>query len=131
MVGALGLAAELLLLDHTESFTQWLPLAVLALVIVDTAWVAARPSRAALRFFRLLMLAVVVTGVAGVVLHYRSNVEFELEMQPAIAGRKLIWASLKGAIPALAPGALAQLGLLGLLFTWGHPGLRAPGTPRP
>jgi hypothetical protein len=57
-------------------------------------------------------------------LHYRSNVEFELEMYPTLAGGALVWQSLKGAIPALAPAALAQLGLMGLVLTLGHPGLR-------
>jgi hypothetical protein len=124
VIGTLGLIAELLLLDHTEEFTQWLPLAMLSLVLAGAAFVAVRPGRLALRVFQLLMLAVIATGVAGVVLHYRSNVEFELEMNAAISGRELIWRSLKGAVPALAPGALAQLGLVGLVFTWGHPGLR-------
>jgi hypothetical protein len=87
--------------------------------------VALRPDRLSLRVFQLLMLAVFATGVAGVVLHYRSNVVFELEMYPSLGGRQLIWQSLKGAVPALAPGALVQLGLVGLAFTLGHPGLRA------
>jgi hypothetical protein len=29
--------------------------------------------------------------------------------------------TLRGAIPALAPGAMAQLGLLGLLVSYRHP----------
>ena len=36
---------------------------------------------------------------------------------------KLVWKALRGATPALAPGALAQLGLLGLLYTYRHPAL--------
>jgi hypothetical protein len=122
-----GLAVELLLLEHTETFAQWLPLAVLGAVLAAVVPVVAWPGRASLRVFQALMLAVFATGAAGVVLHYRSNVEFELEMYPTLRGGALVWQSLKGAIPALAPGALAQLGLMGLVFTIGHPGLRAPG----
>jgi hypothetical protein len=126
VLGAAGLAAELILLEHTETFAQWLPLAVLGVALAQAGWVAVRPGRVSLRLFQALMLGVLAVGVAGVVLHYRSNVEFELEMYPTLGGRALVWQSLKGAVPALAPGALAQLGLLGLVFTIGHPGLRAP-----
>jgi hypothetical protein len=125
-VASLGLVAELLLLDHKETFSQWLPLAVLALVIVAGVAVAVRPTALPIRLFQALMIGVFITGMVGIYLHYRSNVEFELEMYPTLGGWQLIWQSLKGAIPALAPGALAQLGLLGLVFTLGHPGLRAP-----
>jgi hypothetical protein len=128
LVGAVGLEAELLLLEHRETFAQWLPLAVLGVVIAAVVGVALRPSRTSLWLFRLLMIGVFVTGAVGVWLHYQSNVEFELEMYPTLTGRQLIWQSLTGAIPALAPGALAQLGLLGLVFTLGHPALRPPQT---
>ena len=126
VIATVGLAAELLLLDHFETFAQWLPLAVLGVCFASAVFVVLRPARTSLRLFQVVMLATFATGVAGVVLHYRSNVEFELEMYPTLGGWPLIWQSLKGAIPALAPGALAQLGLLGLVFTVGHPGLRSP-----
>jgi hypothetical protein len=125
VIGTLGLIAELLLLEHTEAFNQWLPLAVLGAGLVGSMWVAIRPATGSLRLFQILMLAFVATGCLGVYLHYSSNVEFELEMYPTLKGWPLVWQSLKGAVPALAPGALAQLGLVGLVFTYGHPGLRA------
>jgi hypothetical protein len=67
------------------------------------------------------MVAYVLAGALGVFLHLRSNVEFEKEMRPSIAGRELVLETLTGAIPALAPGAMAQLGLLGLLICYRHP----------
>jgi hypothetical protein len=124
-LGTLGLIVELLLLDHTETFAQWLPLAVLGGVLAGTLLVAVRPGPRSLRVFQVLMLAVFATGALGVVLHFRGNALFELEMNPRIGRGALVWASLEGAVPALAPGALAQLALVGLVFTWGHPGLRA------
>jgi hypothetical protein len=126
---SLGLIADLILLEHTDGFSQWLPLAALGVVMVDAIWVAVRPAPTSLRIFQALMIAVFVIGMAGIYLHYRSNVEFELEMNPTLGGPKLVWQSLKGAVPALAPGALAQLGLLGLVFTLGHPRLRRRETP--
>ena len=41
-------------------------------------------------------------------------------MNPTAAGGSLIWSSLTGAMPALAPGTLIHLGLVGLLSTYRH-----------
>jgi hypothetical protein len=49
VLGILGTAAELYLLDHMEETAQWVPLIVLGLSLVVTVWVAATPSRTALR----------------------------------------------------------------------------------
>jgi hypothetical protein len=70
------------------------------------------------------MAVFVAAGFAGVLLHYRGNAEFELEMRPSLAGSELFWKAVKGATPALAPLALTQLGLLGLASTYRHPLLR-------
>jgi hypothetical protein len=127
VLGTLGLVAELLLLDHVETFAQWLPLAVLVAGLAASLAVMVRPEPVSVRIFQLSMLAFVATGATGVFLHYRSNVEFELEMNPTLRGWALVWRSLEGGVPALAPGALTQLGLVGLVFTVGHPGLRRSG----
>ena len=69
------------------------------------------------------MALCVVTGAVGILLHYRGNVEFELERDGSIRGLRLFWEAIRGATPALAPGALSQLGLLGLAYTYRHPSL--------
>jgi hypothetical protein len=51
-------------------------------------------------------------------LHYQSNREFELETYPTMAGLELLRETLTGAIPALAPGALIHIGLIG--FAYGY-----------
>jgi hypothetical protein len=71
----------------------------------------------------------VVVGVLGLYYHYHGNVEFALERNPSLRGTGLIWKALRGATPALAPGALAQLGLLGLLFCYRHPALAGVSAP--
>ena len=121
---ALGLIVELVLLEHTESLWQWLPFGVLAAGLANVAVVARRPSPRALRALQGVMALFVVVGALGVLLHYQGNVEFELERDPSARGLTLLWRSLTGATPALAPGALAQLGLLGLAYTYRHPALR-------
>ena len=133
-IGAAGLEAELLLLEHYESAWQFTPLVLLAVALVGAALVWRRPSSATVRFFQAVMLLCVVAGVVGVFLHYRGNVEFELERESSLRGAKLFWESIRGATPALAPGAMAQLGLLGLVYSYRHPALRrhspvqSPGT---
>ena len=64
------------------------------------------------------MILLLVTGVAGLWLHFDSNVEFEKEMYPNMLGFKLFLESVKGAVPTLAPGAMIMLGLTGLLKTF-------------
>ena len=43
LLGTLGLIAELVLLEHDETFAQWLPLAVLGAGLLGTIAVVARP----------------------------------------------------------------------------------------
>jgi hypothetical protein len=122
-LGAGGLALELLLLEHFESPWQWTPLVLLGVVLAATTALARRPSARAVRLFRALMALCVAAGLAGVYLHYRGNVEFELEREPLRRGIALFWAAIRGATPALAPASLSQLGLLGLACTFRHPAL--------
>lgn len=130
LLGMLGLLAELLLLEHYDSVWQWVPLVVLALgfVLALAAWL--RPGRGTLRALRALSAVYVAAGALGVYLHLDGNVEFARESDTSLRGLPLLWEALRGATPALAPGALAQLGLLGLALAYGHPALRRPGADR-
>lgn len=121
--GFAGTVAELWLLEHTESFAQWLPFLVLLGSAGAMGWAVLRPGPASLWAARLTTLAVAVTGAAGVYLHYRGNVAFELEMDPGLQGLALVRDALKGATPSLAPGLMIQLGLLGWAYTYRHPDL--------
>ena len=86
-------------------------------------WLGASQGPAPVRTLRLIMLAYLATGGLGVLLHYRGNVAFELEMYPTTAGMQLFKKAITGATPALAPGTMAVLGLVGLAYTTGHPRL--------
>jgi hypothetical protein len=122
LIGAIGTGAELLLLEHTEQW-QLVPLVLIAIGLFVLGWLAVSRRRAALRVFQATMVAFLVSGAAGLALHYRGNVEFELEMYPSLGGTGLFWKALTGATPALAPGTMIQLGLIGLTFTYRHPAL--------
>ena len=71
------------------------------------------------------MALCIVAGATGIILHYRGNLEFQLEMDPSQSHWTLFKKAMHAKVPpALAPGVMAQLGLLGLLYTFRHPGLR-------
>lgn len=119
-------AAELALLGHYEDRWQRLPLVLLACglglqplrrrVLAGRAWLA-------------LMVLFAAGGIAGLVQHFRGNAEFELELSPGLGSWALVWESLRGATPALAPASLIGLGLLGLALTLCEPPRHADSTP--
>lgn len=123
VIGMLGLTAELLLMEHTESWEQWIPIVALALGVGVTLWLRLHTSRASVRVFTTLMALYLGAGLLGVYFHYEGNVEFVLERTPELSGLALAWEALRGATPALAPGAMAQLGLMGLVYAYGHPSI--------
>ena len=120
-MGIVGLIVELLLIEHTETRIQWIPLVVLFAGLASCIWLAVRPGSASLRTFQAIMLTFIVSGLAGLYFHYAGNVEFARERYSTLSGASLAWKALRGATPALAPGALAQLGLLGLAYTYTRP----------
>ncbi|HIF55913.1 MAG: hypothetical protein ABGY10_08990 [bacterium] len=123
----LGTGIELIFLEHFEDPWQWAPIALLGAGLVLGAAVVLRPSRPTVRALQLLMISYVLSAGVGLYLHLKANVEFELELRPTMANTELILETLKGAIPALAPGVMVQLGLLGLLACFRHPTLMATG----
>ena len=122
IIGLVGTAAELLLLDHDEEAIQLVPLALIAIAFVTIAWHALNPGGASLRLFQTVMVLFIVAGGVGTILHYRANVEFQREVDPSIAGRALLVKAMKAkAPPALAPGTMTQLGLIGLAYAYRYP----------
>lgn len=110
-----GTLAELLLLEHYEGWRQWLPLGGLVLSAASGVWFALARTTTARAAFQCVMLTLVLLGVAGVILHWRGNLEFEREISPELSGWALWRDVASGATPVLAPGSLVPFGLLGLL----------------
>ena len=121
VVSLLGTTAELLLLEHFEDVWQWVPIALLIGALLTLGWHALERGSASLNVLRGLMVLSLASGFIGVLLHYTGNVEFELEMYPDLSGWKLFKDSMMGATPSLAPGAMIQIGLIGLAWTFRHP----------
>lgn len=114
---SVGTLAELLLLEHVEEFYQLIPVILLAIVIVSTAVFWLRPTRAITNIYRAVLALCLVSALVGIFLHYRANIEFVLERHPKMTGWTLTKEAATGALPALAPGTMAQLALVGLLAT--------------
>jgi hypothetical protein len=117
LVGMVGILIELLLLEHFEDTLQLVPLGLLVLGVVVLLWHARSPHRPSTRAVRAVMVLFLLSGALGVFLHYRGNVEFERERRPQAGGWTLFREAMMGATPALAPGAMVQLGLLGLVYS--------------
>ena len=119
LLGMGGIAVELLLLKHHEGWIQLVPLVLLGLGLAAVAWHAVRPGGASAGAVRATMVAFLAAGAAGVYFHYRANVEFQLESDPSLGGRELLMRVLEAKVPpALAPGVMLQLGLIGLAYTY-------------
>ena len=124
LLGVAGIIAELLLLGHDEDFYQWIPIALAFATMLVSAIVVMRPAAGSIRLFQAVMILMIVSGAVGIYLHFEVNMEFQLEMDPALSGMNLYRkAILAKTPPALAPGAMTQLGLIGLAYTFRHPAL--------
>ena len=126
LIAMVGTGLELLLLGHFEALSQLIPIGLILMALGLLIVYAVSGGALILRLFQVVMALFVVAGVTGIVLHYRSNVEFELELYPTMAGMEFLTKVLTGAIPVLAPGAMIQFGLLGAIYTFRHPVLTRP-----
>ena len=124
ILGIAGVSLELWLMAHTEDIYQLIPLLLAALAVIGIATVVLRPSSGTIRMFQAVMLLFLLSGIVGMYLHFEVNMEFQREMDPALTGMALYQkAILAKSPPALAPGAMIQLGLIGLAYTFRHPAL--------
>jgi hypothetical protein len=118
IIGLIGTEIELFLLKHTDGFWQIVPLGLVGAAIVVVAWCAFTDNSASLRVLDVVMIAFIASGAAGVVLHFKGNIEWERERTPGISGSPLVRQALMGATPTLAPGTMLQLGLVGLIYSY-------------
>jgi hypothetical protein len=124
LLGLIGTGAELLLIGHTEGWRQWIPLALKGFGIGVLGWHFAERGPRSTRAVRAIMIAFIAAGFAGFYYHFQGSVEFKLESNPSLAGWSLFWEAVRSKNPpSLAPGVMVQLGLLGLAYTYRHPGL--------
>ena len=104
-LGTVGVCVELVVLEHYTDWNQLIPLVVAGMGLLAAIWITLVPGLTALRAWQFTMLLFVGTGITGITMHYDVVSE---TVHP----------------PLLAPGLFAQLGLLGLLYTFRHPSAR-------
>jgi len=122
VIGLLGVTVELVALQHYEDPWQFAPFGVIAAALVVSLWQAVAGNGRAVRALRIVAVVRLATGALGVVLHYRGNMAFQLDVNPDLRGWPLFLKIVHAqAPPALAPGVMAQLGLLGLIYCFRHP----------
>jgi hypothetical protein len=127
-LGTLSVSVELWLVEHFGDSNQLIPLVVAGMGLASLVATAVRPRPVTLRLLQFVMLCYAGTGVIGISLHYQANVAAQREVDPTIAGAALFWSVVRSAAPpALAPGILIQLSLVGLLATYRHPVLAEEG----
>lgn len=113
----IGLIPELVLLEHYEEWQQLIPLVLLGAALLSTVLFWLAPRRAVLALFRGVMVLCFASAALGLYFHYQANVEFVLERHPEYRGWQLFKQAMTGGMPALAPGTMAQLALMGLAAT--------------
>lgn len=120
-----GSIAELLLIDHYEDRLQLIPLITYGVALLSLIAAALLKSRAAVRFSQVIMIAMALTGLLGIVLHFRANAEFQRDIDPDLTTSQLIFKALRAtAPPALAPGIMVTLALVGWAYLYDSPAVQ-------
>ena len=112
----MGTALELYLLDHYEDVLQLIPLLCIGTAILFIFLLFFQRTAFLIGVFKFILCITALSGFYGAFLHLRANYEFEQEMTPTANGWELFWESLSGALPALAPGSMIVLALLGYSY---------------
>ena len=109
-------------LEHFESAWMVLPLVAIGLGLATLGLRIVVGPPLTIHLFRGVMCVTILIGLLGAVLHYQAGAEFQSDMDPTLSAGQLLWKVLHmKAPPMLAPGVLAQFGLLGLITTYGLP----------
>lgn len=115
-----GTALELVLVAHDEKTEQLVPFYVLGATAASLILHMVLRRDILRRLVQISMLACIGTGIWGLLLHYDSNLEFKREMDPDLEGWVLTWEALHAkSPPSLAPGAMALIGLIGVVYAYG------------
>jgi len=122
VVGLAGVGTELLFQRHFEDPSQLIPLALIGVALATLLWHRIRGGAGTIRILQITMAFFIASGLLGMYLHFGANVEFQREVEPSLGGVALFWKAMAAKTPpALAPGSMVQLGLIGLAYTYRHP----------
>jgi len=124
VLGLLGTTTDLLLIEHYEDALQLIPLGLASFALIVVGWNVLRSTRLSVRMLQAVMTLLLVAGVLGMTLHYRGAAAFQWEMDATQSSWTVFMKVIRAkAPPLMAPGAMLQLGLIGLVYTYRHPAL--------
>ncbi len=112
-----AVAVELVLVDHIEDWQQWIPFVAVAAGLAAIGWLSVSRGSVAVRAVRVTALLGVATSLAGVCLHLWGNAAFAREVDPTLSAAGIVWESLAGGNPAVAPGLVALASILAAAAT--------------
>ncbi len=111
-----GTGLELILLSHYEDEWQLIPIILLALGLIAFTILLVRYSSILMSTTRSILVASGLSGLLGTYFHMKANFEFEQEIRSSLPTVELLWESLSGALPALAPMSMIVFTLLGFIY---------------
>lgn len=111
LIMVFGMLADLLLIDHFESFWQFVP--VIFLLVTGLGHFIMLKGKG-IGLFRLWMYLGMLSGGVGIFMHVRNNYEFAIELHSSLKGWDLVTEVATGAIPVVSPGFLIPISMLGL-----------------
>ena len=110
VIGSVGLAVELVFLEHFENGWMLLPLVAIGLGVVTLGLRIVVGSRLTIQLFRGVMCVMILTGLLGAALHYQAGAEFQADMESDVVCRPVALESSPHEGPADAgawrPGAI-------------------------
>jgi hypothetical protein len=113
--------AELLFAGHAGSNNgQEIAVVLVGLGLITVTCPAILRNTSSIVVFRFTMYLFLIFSIDGFLTHYHWAVQAALKSQPTLVGMPLLYATLSGKIPLLAPRMLIEIGLLGLIHTFQH-----------
>ena len=119
-----GAILELWLIEHYESFVQFIPFILSGIGLFLIILMLNSPSKGTIKALRFTSVIIGVGGFYGIYEHMSNNIAFEMEIHSDYTFWMGFWEGLSGATPLLAPGILLFGAILALASTWRHPILR-------
>jgi hypothetical protein len=123
VISLIGTGVELVLINHLNPILQMIPVFLIVLGLGSIVWYGISRTGKSMRVFQGTMALCVISGLLGIFLHIAFSASDASKKDNTLHGAALFRAAMTGTAPPLAPGAMIQLGLIGLAYTYRHPAM--------
>lgn len=120
----MGTVVELLLAGHSKEPMQLVPFVLCGLGLITVLGALYAPQRKTILALRVVMALLIAGSLLGVYEHLAANFAFAQEVRPTADMGRLLFATLTGGSPLLAPGTLALAAITALAATYYHPAMQ-------